>query len=78
MAYVDPNYTTKKALKLAKKSEVKITNNPKIAAKNSDILYTDSWMSYHIKEEEKKASPPTLDQELLKEIRDLLKNKSSL
>ncbi len=44
----------KKAAKLAK-SEVKITNNPATAANNADIIYTDSWMSYHIKEDEKEA-----------------------
>ncbi len=45
----------KKAEKLAKKSEVKITSDPKNAARNADIIYTDSWMSYHIKEDEKEA-----------------------
>lgn len=45
----------KKATKLAKKSEISITSNPAAAANNADIIYTDSWMSYHIKEEEKEA-----------------------
>ena len=37
-------------------SEVMITDNPKKAAENADIVYTDTWMSYHIpkKEEEER------------------------
>lgn len=34
-------------------SIVEIIHDAKKAAKNADIIYTDSWMSYHIKEEEK-------------------------
>ncbi len=34
-------------------SEVVVTSNAKEAAENADIIYTDSWMSYHIPEEKK-------------------------
>jgi len=36
-----------KALNIAKKTKAKIsqTNNPKAAAKNADIIYTDTWIS---------------------------------
>ncbi len=37
-----------------KKTKVKIVNDPLLAVKDSDILYTDTWMSYHIKESQKK------------------------
>ena len=30
-------------------SEIKITNNPKEAVKDADIVYADTWFSYHIK-----------------------------
>ncbi len=38
------------ARKLAKNSgsRIIITNNPKEAVKNADIVYADTWMSYHI------------------------------
>ena len=41
-----------KAKELAKKSNAKIiiTQNGEAAAKDADIIYTDSWMSYHIPE----------------------------
>lgn len=32
---------------------VKIYNSPEKAVKNAEIIYTDSWMSYHIPEKEK-------------------------
>lgn len=51
--HMPQNDVMEKALKLAKKSEVKITTKPKLAATGADIIYTDSWMSYHIKEDEK-------------------------
>ncbi len=35
------------------KSKITITNNAQEAAHGADILYADSWMSYHISEEEK-------------------------
>jgi len=43
------------ALKKAKISGSKIilTNDPKKAAMNADIVYTDTWMSYHIPKKEK-------------------------
>ncbi|MBT7903326.1 ornithine carbamoyltransferase [Candidatus Woesearchaeota archaeon] len=34
-------------------STIEVNNDPKQAVKNADIIYTDSWMSYHIKDEEK-------------------------
>lgn len=34
--------------------KVFITSDPKKAIENADIVYTDSWMSYHIKSSEKK------------------------
>jgi len=44
-----------KAKELAKKSgaSVVVTNDTIEAVKNADIVYTDSWMSYHIPEKEK-------------------------
>lgn len=41
-----------KAQHLANNSIIKITNNPE-AVKNADIICTDSWMSYHIPENQK-------------------------
>lgn len=40
---------------LAKKSGARlvVTNNPVEAIKNADVVYTDSWMSYHIKDDQK-------------------------
>ena len=34
-------------------SKITITNNPKEAVENADIVYTDTWMSYHIPKQEK-------------------------
>ncbi len=45
----------KLAKKFAKKSEVEITFDVSNAAKGADVIYTDSWMSYHIGENEKDA-----------------------
>ncbi len=42
-----------KAIALASGSEVVVGECPENAARKADIIYTDSWMSYHIKEEEK-------------------------
>lgn len=42
-----------KALELAAGTQVVVGTEPAKAAQNADILYTDSWMSYHVKEEEK-------------------------
>lgn len=36
-------------------SKVIITNNPIEAVSNADVVYTDSWMSYHIAPEKKEA-----------------------
>ena len=43
------------ALKKAKASgsKINITDNPKNAVDNADIVYTDTWMSYHIPNKEK-------------------------
>ncbi len=45
----------KKAEKIAKrnKAQITITSSPAKAAKGADIIYTDTWMSYHIPEKEK-------------------------
>jgi ornithine carbamoyltransferase len=45
------------AMKIAEQqgSSVEITNNAELAAMDADILVTDTWMSYHIKPEEKEA-----------------------
>jgi ornithine carbamoyltransferase len=47
----------KELIKKAKKLTLKpiiITTNPEIAIKNADIIYADSWMSYHIPKSEMK------------------------
>ncbi len=36
-------------------SKIEITSDPKKAAENADIVYADSWMSYHVPQEEKEA-----------------------
>lgn len=33
---------------------LKIFHDPKAAVKDADVVYTDSWMSYHIKPEQLK------------------------
>lgn len=46
----------RQAKRLAKKTKAKIiiTKNPREAVKNADVLYTDSWMSYHVPPSQKK------------------------
>ena len=34
-------------------SKVEVFNDAKLAVKDADVVYTDTWMSYHIKDEEK-------------------------
>ena len=36
-------------------SKIEITSDPKKAAENADIVYADSWMSYHVPAQEKEA-----------------------
>ncbi len=36
-------------------SNVEITNDPVKAVRNADIVYADTWMSYHIRKEQKEA-----------------------
>jgi len=36
-------------------SKVEIVNDAKKAVENADVVYTDSWMSYHIAEDQKEA-----------------------
>ena len=59
------------AKSLAKNSSITITHNAEEAAKDADIIYTDSWMSYHIKEDEeaervKIFQPYQVNKELMK------------
>lgn len=54
--YYPKEKVIKETKKLAKKHNNKpatITSNPLVAAKNADVIYTDSWMSYRIPQEEK-------------------------
>ena len=51
----EPDFNVvKKATEFAKisGSKIIITNNPEEAARNADIVYTDSWMSYRISKEQ--------------------------
>ena len=63
----------KESMEIAKKngSEVKVVNNPSKAIKDANVVYTDSWMSYHIKPEEmeerkKILMPYRVNEELVK------------
>lgn len=49
-AYEPDDGIVKKAKRLAKNSRIEITASPSEAVKDADIVYTDSWMSYHIPE----------------------------
>jgi ornithine carbamoyltransferase len=53
--YEPSSEVIKKAKEIAETSgsKITITNNAKEAVKDADIVYTDSWMSYHIPEEQK-------------------------
>jgi len=62
-----------KAIKKAKASgsKINITHNPKEAAQNADVIYTDTWMSYHISKEQKEKrikllKPYQVNKELMK------------
>ncbi len=53
------------------KSKVEVLNDPNAAVKNADIIYTDSWMSYHIPDEKKEERikilrPYQVNKELMK------------
>src|SRR3989338_8779211 len=67
------NWIVDIAMKKAKNSrcEIKITQNPKVAVKDADIVYADTWMSYHIPNKEKKKrikilKPFQVNKELMK------------
>jgi ornithine carbamoyltransferase len=53
--YMPSREVLDKAGKIAAKtgSFIEVTNDVKKAAEGSDIIYTDSWMSYHVQESEK-------------------------
>ena len=64
------------AQKKAKKSgsKIEILHDAKKAAKNADVVYTDSWMSYHIPKKQEKSrlkifNPFQVDQQLMKEAK---------
>ncbi len=42
-----------KALKASKGTKIEITDNPEKAVQGADVVYTDTWMSYQVKDEEK-------------------------
>ena len=52
-------------------AKVKIFHNAEDAAKEADVVYTDSWMSYHISKDQEEArvkvlSPFRVDENLMK------------
>ena len=53
-------------------SKIKITQNAKDAVKDADIVYADSWMSYHIPKEEKEKRIKLLNP--FQVNKDLIKN----
>ncbi len=53
------------------KKEIMVTNDPKKAVKNADVVYTDSWMSYRVPKEResfrlKKLKPYQVNSKLMK------------
>jgi len=64
-----------KAKSLSNGSSVEITKDAKKAVKNADVIYADSWMSYHIKPDEEKQrliefAPYQVDEELMVEAKE--------
>ncbi len=53
--YKPPAKVIETAKKLAEKhgTSMEILHDPQEAAKGADVVYTDSWMSYHVPQEEK-------------------------
>jgi ornithine carbamoyltransferase len=63
------------AKEIAKKSKIQITENAKEAVEEADIVYTDSWMSYHISEREKEKrlqllKPFQVNSDIMKNAKD--------
>lgn len=50
--YLPENKVLEKCRQLAG-DKIKVTSDPAEAIKDADIVYTDSWMSYHVSEEKK-------------------------
>jgi len=51
--YEPAGSVVREAKKIAKSSEIKLFNDASQAAKDADVVYTDSWMSYHIPDSQK-------------------------
>lgn len=56
-------------------SKIQILNDPKKAVENADIVYADSWMSYHIPKEQKEQrmkllSPYQVNENLMKNAKN--------
>ncbi len=69
--YLPNNTIFEKAKRFTVRSIIKIETNPYEAVKNADLVYTDSWMSYHIPDEEKEKrililKPYQVNKELMK------------
>ncbi len=74
--YAPEKEVVDEGIRLAKKSGAKITitHDAKEAARNADVLYTDSWMSYHIpKEKEAERVEIFMPYQITKEIMKLAK-----
>lgn len=50
----------KEILEMSNESNYVLTNDPKEAVKDADVVYTDTWMSLHIPEKERKERMKTL------------------